>query len=211
MGWLSGGRVSISSADIRIGVIVALSHFCRSQSMLTLSRWVTIRIIVRLSIGAPCHARFNLRFSGTTMLGMDGRDQIHEKGGHVECEDESNDPLQNCSDVIHTLIHASSKSDGKSYFDDDKDQLYPERQTQDTMLSKMYSQSLVLPANEYGAYHVTRKEKKKEKSVEGWMPQGIKNREADKSYCSNCGKDNRKGDKPFFCLSGISSQAAFMP
>lgn len=126
---------------------------------------------------------------------MDGGYQVNEKGEYVECEDKRDGPFQHCGCVVSFLEVAGSEGDGEYDFDYYEDELDPEGDAEDPVLSEVCLQlgyvrmrgkyirtdpkTLVLPANEYRGDDIAGDEEEKEDIVKRGVAEGIKDGEQD--------------------------------
>lgn len=82
------------------------------------------------------------------VLGALGREEIDEEAGDVEAVDVGDNPLENGGNVPLVRLGAHAKSNDETDFGNDEEELDPEGDSDDGVLTVMDAQALVFPADE---------------------------------------------------------------
>lgn len=83
-----------------------------------------------------------------------------------------------------------AEGDAQGDLDEDEGELDPEGDAEDAVLSVLDTKALIFPADEDGRDHVASHEQKQENIMQGRMPHGVEDTEADEADSSDDGKDD---------------------
>ena len=182
--------------------------------LVTLSVW-TRRVIDEISLVlriARMSALLHLLADalGQVMLCPHGRKEIEKEGEDVESEDEGDDPLEDSRDVLLRGEHRSGEDDGEDKLDKYEGELDPEGDAQDAVVAILYTQTLVLGADEDGADDVARDEEEEESIVEMVVVVVVKDGEEDEPAGARDGEDDAEDGEDLLRGVDVADEGAFV-
>jgi hypothetical protein len=119
---------------------------------------------------------------------LNRREEIKDEAESPERIDKGNDPLEDCGNVIMIGKRTGSEYDGENEFDDDEEQLDPERDPQNAVLTVVDSEALVFSTEEDRANDVASDKQQEEGVMEVRMTVGIEDAEQDDTGSASGGE-----------------------
>jgi hypothetical protein len=160
-------------------------------------RWVRVATEVlstlRSTVAHAPHATLFgvLHLSLVTLVAImaDDGQKVHEEAQHVQAVEECYRPLQYSGNIPNVLLGAHTKCDAKANLKQDKGELDPEGDAEDRVLAVVYSQALILPANEDCRNNVSEYEDSQEDVMQLVVSLSVENGKENEAHCTDNGCD----------------------
>jgi len=107
------------------------------------------------------------------------RQQIHKESQHIKRKNNRDDPLEHRRHIFLLVETRAREYHREDQLYDDEDEFGPEGEAQDAVLAEVDAETLVLGADEDGAYDVAGYEEEEEAVVEVGVVEGVEDGEED--------------------------------
>lgn len=142
------------------------------------------------------------------MLGVHCWVQVHIKREDIKAKHHCNDPLEDSGRIVILVVTEDDEGNGQANGDENEHQLDPERDGEHAVLRVVYTQTLVLGANEDGRDEVANDEEAQKDVVQSGVTRCVKDGQANQTNGSNQGPENGEPREHFLAPGGVGHETA---